>query len=469
MILQERETESWVRHPSDIARLVFNLVLLALLFGLVAVAPSTAEAASSDLVKLMAEVPAGIRAFLAGTAQLLTVVLPVLMVGFGIWHRRFRELLLVAASAIVVWGAVVLIESQFDKAEPTETLQTVQFESWLTDASFPGVVYLAASTAAITAASPLLDRPWRRTGWIAVGSAVVVRMLTATQAPVSLLATVFVGAAAASLVLVILGAPARRPGSEQLSEAARRGGSHALGLPTRRGRRARRPIVPLPVRRRHVRRLEVCRRRRARRRSVVPTVACDRRVKGVEDTGTSVAPGAAVSHEAMATMLAANGGVAVPEVLGVSETERGAVLITASAPGRTLDSLAAGPDGDPDEITDEALAACWEQIGLLHERRLAHRQLDAHHFWVDGVDVTVDRFRWAEPAATDDLLAVDVADLLAATGALVGAERAVDVALVQRGTRHRRCRPSVPAASRGSQRRTSAPPTRSCWVSCTSW
>jgi undecaprenyl-diphosphatase len=188
------------------------------------VAPSSAEAASSDLVKLMAEVPAGIRAFLAGTAQLLTVVLPIAMVGFGIWHRRFRELLLVAASALVAWGAVALIESQFDKAEPTEALQNVKFESWLTDASFPGVVYLAALTAAITAASPLLDRPWRRTGWIAVGSAVVVRMLTATQAPVSLLVTVLVGAAAASLVLVVVGAPARRPGSEQLSEAARRAG-----------------------------------------------------------------------------------------------------------------------------------------------------------------------------------------------------------------------------------------------------
>lgn len=136
------------------------------------------------------------------------------MVGFALWNRRFRELLLVTASAIVAWTTVALIENQFDEAEPTETLSDFTFDSWLTDASFPGIVYLAALTAAITAASPLLSRPWRRTGWIAVGSAVVVRLLTATQSPVGLLVTVIVGAAAASLVLAVVGAPARRPGSE---------------------------------------------------------------------------------------------------------------------------------------------------------------------------------------------------------------------------------------------------------------
>lgn len=407
-------------------------MLLALLFGVVAVDPSSVEAASSNLVKLMAEVPAGIRAFLAGTAQLLTVVLPIAMIGFTLWHRRFRELLLVLASAIVAWAAMALIKSQFDRAEPTETLNNFEFESWLTDASFPGVVYLAALTAAVTAASPLLDRPWRRTGWIAVGSAVLVRMLTATQAPISLLVTVIVGTAAASFVLAVVGAPARRPGSEQLSEAGRRAGLTLTDLQPfevvgREGRWFRcRADNGSPVVLKYVDGDE-------RDADLLYRLWRSIRVKGIEDTGTSVAPDAAVSHEAMATMLAANGGVAVPEVLGVSETERGAVLFTAPAPGRTLDSLGARPDAATDLITDEVLAACWTQIGVLHERRLAHRQLDAHHFWVDGTDVTLDRFRWAEAAATDELLAIDVADFLTATGALVGAERAVDVALATAG------------------------------------
>ena len=408
--------------------------MLALLFGVVAVAPSTAEATSSELVKLAAQVPSGVRAFLAGTAQLLTVVLPIILLGYTVWRRLFRELILVGSSALVAWGAVALIESQFDKAEPSETLQTYQFDSWLTDASFPSVVYLAALTAAITAASPLLSRQWRRTGWVAVGAAVVVRMLTATQAPVGLLVTVFVGAAAASLVLVVLGAPARRPGSEQLSEAAHRAG---LVLSD---------FTPDEVRGRGGRWFR-CRTGDGRDALLKYVDGDERdadllyrfwraiRVKGIEDTGTSVAPEAAVSHEAMMTMLASNAGVTVPDVLGVSETDQGAVLITTRPTGVTLAVLGSPDDSDDsgvvsgdEAISDEVLASSWQQVDLMHRRRIAHRQLDADHVVVDGSRVTIGRFRWSGPAASDDLIAVDTADFLTATGALVGAERAVRAA-----------------------------------------
>ncbi len=408
--------------------------MLALLFGLVAVAPSTAEATSSELVKLAALAPAGVRAFLAGTAQLLTVALPITILGFALWRRRFRELLLVGSSALVACGAMALIESQFDKAEPTETLQSFQFDSWLTDASFPSILYLAGLTAAITAASPLLDRPWRRAGWVAVASAVVVRLLTATQAPVGLLVTVFVGAAAASLVLVVLGAPARRPGSDQLSEAARRAGLVLTGF------------TPHEVYGREGRWFHC--QAGGGSDALLKYVDGDERdadllyrlwrtirVKGIEDTGTSTAPAAAVSHEAMMTMLASSAGVGVPEVLGVSETDQGAVLVLTRPPGITLAAIGSGtePDGPDDAsdgstIRDETLVTSWRQIDLLHRRRIAHRQLDAHHVLVDGSQVTIDRFRWSGPAASDDLIAVDIADFLTATAALVGVERAVRAA-----------------------------------------
>ena len=83
-------------------------------------------------------------------------------------------------------------------------------------------------------------------------------------------------------------------------------------------------------------------------------------------------------------------------------------------------------------ITDEVKLAArsWEQIDLMHRRR--HRPPPAR--WPPrpswrGPQVDLDRFRWAVPAATDDLLAIDVADFLTATSALVGVERAVGVAI----------------------------------------
>ncbi len=400
---------------------MFNLLVLALLSGFVAVAPSSIEAASSDLVELVTNLPSGVRAFLAGTAQLLTVVVPVAIVAYSLWQRRFRELLLVASSAVTAWIAVALIEGWFGRVEPSETLNTYEFESWLTDASFPSVVYLAALTAAITAASPLFGRAWRRAGWVAIAAAVLVRMLTGTQAPVSLLLTVVVGTAAASLVLIIMGAPARRPGTDELKDAARRTGIHLDRLE---------PLQRVGGEGRWFRGV-------ATDDTVVAVKYLDGderdadllfrlwrsiRVKGIEDTRTAVSPDAAVSHEAMVTMLAASAGVDTVDVLGVAETDRGAVLISTLAPGELLAELPA------EAITDEVLSAVWEQIQTMHDQRIAHRQLDAHHLALHGAGASVLRFRWSTPAASDELLAIDVADLLTATGALVGADRAVAAA-----------------------------------------
>jgi len=400
---------------------VFNLAILVLLFAVVEVAPSSMEAASSRVVQLMAEVPSGVRATVAGITQLLTVTVPVLMVLYALWRRLFRELLLVVAAALTAWLFAALGQEWFEEVEPEETIEGFQFDSWLTDSSFPSVVYLASLTAAITAASPMLPRRWRQAGWIAVASAAIVRLLTATQSPLSLLLTVVIGSAAASLVLVVLGAPARRPGSDELSDAARRTGVELDGLaPLRRVGADGRWFSAVTddgtdVAVKYVDGDE-------RDVDLLYRIWRSIRVKGIEDTGTGLSPEAAVSHEAMVTMLAGNAGVNTATVMGVADTERGSVLVTTRVRGRLLDELAA------DEVTDELLDDVWRQVAALHSHRIAHRQLDAQHVGVGDDGVNLIRLRFAVAAASDDLVAIDVADLLTATGGIVGAERAVHAA-----------------------------------------
>ncbi|MGI9602147.1 MAG: flippase-like domain-containing protein [Acidimicrobiales bacterium] len=392
-----------------------------MLFLAVSVAPESMEAASSEIVQAMAEVPAGFRAFLAGTTQLLTVTVPAIMVLLTLWQRRFRELALTLAAALVAWVAAYFIRGLFDDAEPQKTIEGFEFQSWFTDSSFPSILYLAGLTAAITAASSMLSRGWRQFGWVAIGAAVVVRLLTATQSPVSLLLTVVVGSAAGSLVLVVFGAPARRPGSDEIAEAAHRTGLDISGLNVlgRVGAEGRwfsgvtsdeRPVAVKYVD------------GDDRDADLLFRLWRSIRVKGIEDTGTAVSPSAAVSHEAMVTMLAANSGVTTPAVLGVAETDRGSILVTELPPGSTLTATPV------DAIDDDLLQAVWYEVDQLHRHRIAHRQLDADHVIVTDGGVSLARLRWAVPAATDDLLAIDVADLLTATAALVGPQRAAAVA-----------------------------------------
>ena len=91
---------------------------------------------------------------------------------------------------------------------------------------------------------------------------------------------------------------------------------------------------------------------------------------------------------------------------------------------RSLDRL------DPSEVTDDVLAAIWGLVGQLRERRIAHRDLRLANLFVDDDgEVWLIDFGFSELAASDLLLATDVAELLASSSVYVGSERAVTQAV----------------------------------------
>ena len=133
----------------------------------------------------------------------------------------------------------------------------------------------------------------------------------------------------------------------------------------------------------------------------------------------------AVEHEALVAHHARSLGVVTPRVLGVANVGPNKVAIAyEGVAGRSLDRL------QPAEVTDEVLRAAWEQIRLLRSHRIAHRDLRlANVFLGDDGRVLLIDFGFAELAAGQQLLDTDVAELLAATATVVGAERASQVAL----------------------------------------
>jgi undecaprenyl-diphosphatase len=128
-----------------------------------------------------------------------------------------------------------------------------------------------------------------------------------------------------------------------------------------------------------------------------------------------------VEHEALVALAARDLGVRTPRLRAFATAHpNGYVLSYEAIDGRSLDRL------DDGEITDGVLAACWDLVGQLRHHRIAHRDLRlANIFLDDEGGVWLIDFGFGEMAASDLLLANDVAELIASSSLPVGPERAV--------------------------------------------
>lgn len=131
-----------------------------------------------------------------------------------------------------------------------------------------------------------------------------------------------------------------------------------------------------------------------------------------------------VEHEAFVALNASALGVRTPVVRALATAEpNGYVLAYDAIDGKSLDRL------DPSDVSDDVLAAVWGLVGQLRGRRIAHRDLRLANIFLDdrGRAWLID-FGFSEVAASDLLLASDVAELLASSSVCVGPERAVAAA-----------------------------------------
>ena len=148
-----------------------------------------------------------------------------------------------------------------------------------------------------------------------------------------------------------------------------------------------------------------------------------------------------VEHEAFVALNAPALGIRTPAFRAFATAEpNGYVLAYEAIAGRSLDRL------QPSEVSDEVLAATWALVGALREHRIAHRDLRLANVFVDdGGDVWLIDFGFSEVAASDLLLATDVAELVASSSACVG-----------RATSGRPCRASRRRGDVGAARSTAS-------------
>ncbi|MET0910051.1 MAG: TIGR00374 family protein, partial [Ilumatobacteraceae bacterium] len=341
-------------------------------------------------------------------------------------HRRWLLLAITAASAAVAVLLTALIRTLVDEFEPS--VADVDSSSTLVPPDrVVSALGLAILAAVVTAVGPWISRRWRRAGWTVVILATFTRFLGAPIELVTIVA-VLAGWTAGAAAIVLLGAPSRRPTGVSIAA-----GLAAVGVPLARLEQANldaRGSTPYFATGRDGTALFV-KALGDDERSADLLFRIYRRLQP-RDLGDERAFSTlrrAVEHEALVALAARDVGVRTPRLAAFATAEpNGFVLAYEAIAGRSLDRV------DAEQVTDDVLAGVWSELVLMRSHRIAHRDLRlANVFLADDGDAWIIDFGFSELAATDQLLATDLAELLASSTTKVGADRAVAVGLAAVG------------------------------------
>ena len=397
------------RRPGDAVRVVVAAIILTLL-ALHANNPSAAERALARFFRLL---PDDADSFVLIFYDLMALWALALVAFALVLVRRWRLARDVAAAGALAWVIGRLVAVFVDRTDLAHAF-SVTFD--LTDVPRFPLVRISMAVAVITVASPYLARPTRR-----VGQGIVLLLA---------IATMYIGQ--------VVSHRRGRPRSSSAGASPRSCTSSSAPPRAPDGRTGDTALADLDVRFECARRRRAAgrardllrrrpdraaahdrdRSRRSRRAAPGPHLALDR----VSGRATDPVPTRRqqVEYEAYTMLLAHEVAARVPHVVIAGTSGSLAVLVTEDVHGHPLDA--------------DAIDDAWEQVRILHHAHIAHGRLDAEHLVVNDGNVTVVGWGPRRAARTPRQLDADVAHLLAATAAIVGADRAVAAAIHGVGT-----------------------------------
>jgi glycosyltransferase 2 family protein len=414
-LLTAADTGARNRRASDGVFLACAAVVGALAAVVAASVPGTDEAIGDALGTLL-----GWAGPLWRSALLAVLLLAVAIASDVVWRGRLNlardvvvALVLVAAAGAALGGAV---------GSDWAPVNAGLWSRW----GFPEL-RVAWAAAVIAVAAPEIVRPARLLGaWLVALAAIGVLVLDAAL-PSAVVAGLALGLAAAALVRLAFGTAAGMPTVDRVRAALT-----ALGVDARDIRVAQRQQIGAAEYVGHDmagRPLRV----RVLGRDAQETQRLIRRWRSLayRDPPRSVAIGRLeqVEHEALATLLAAQAGVHVPEVVTAALGPEGdAVVVTVQPDGDVLEGLPA------DAVSDDTLRALWGEVARLHAAGISHGRLNLSNVALaDGSPLVLD-LSAATLGAPQSALDIDVAELLVACTVLVGPDRALAAAIDGVGT-----------------------------------
>jgi undecaprenyl-diphosphatase len=412
---RERTEGTTRRRPGDIARAVVAVLLLVPLI----VHAHHPTATEDAVVRLFESIPTGARTLFLILYQLAALWAVGLLVVTVLLLRRWRLArdLAVAAAAAWVLGRLMAFLVHDDGL-----WQAFKVTFDLTGAPRFPMVRLSVAVATVLVASPHLARPTRRFGEALVALLALSSLYLSRGFPTDLVAAIVLGWGVAHAVEWVFGTPVGRPARSQVDDALTK-----LGV----------PVVDLHLTSEQPLGRAVFVGDRIDGGGLVRVVALGRdeadaqllsrawRYLAYRDAPPSLLPSrrAQVEYEAYLMLLARDAGVDAPRVVVAGSSASLALLVVEEVAGTELYDLGASA------VSDKLLDRLWAELRSLHAARVAHGKLDARHVLVDDTDVRLVGFDFASGSARFRQTSGDVAQLLAATTAAVGAERAVAAAV----------------------------------------
>ncbi len=419
--MAQKQPRSTERSPADLLRFVVAAVVLFLIVVVELLIGEAAAGFVEDLFHGLDALPEWLLEGVVVAARVGFVVASVVGLAAVVAHRRWRLLLMVLAAALA--GLIMTVGlSQINAASAPTVVEMSERFGIIGRQDFPPLGTVGAVTAALTAAAPWMDRRARRWGWALLIVMTSARLLVdpvLANTPLALSA----GWAAGAAVLVAAGAPSRRPDAESIRQGLGAVGAEIETLePALVDARGSTPYFATTAGGEDlfVKVLGVDERSAdllfRLYRALIPRHLGDQR------PFSSLRR--AVEHEALVALAAHDLGVRTPRLVAFARADpHGFVLAYEAIAGRSLDGV------EPERLSDERLDELWSQLALLRQHGIAHRDLRlANVFLADDDQIWMIDFGFSELAASDLLLATDLAQLLTSLSLSVGPDRAVDSA-----------------------------------------
>lgn len=356
----------------------------------------------------------GLLQLLVGGSQIAALLIPIVT-------RRFRVLgyvaLAMAVGSLLAQGADLAI-GDVSVGRVTDRPAGLGVEG------YPSMAGLAALAGAFVALGPFVGRRWRRFGFGIVVVAALLRVAVSVELPSDLLLSLAIGAMGGALVLYAFGRPDERPTDDGVVRALRGAGLPVIALDAADvDARGSTPYFgTLADGSRFFAKVLGSEERSA---DLLFRTYRYLRFRNLGDERPFSSLRRAVEHEAFVSLQARDLGVRTPRLRAVADVGRDCLLLAYDLiEGRTLDKL------DEAAVTDELMVAIWEQVRILRDHRIAHRDLRRANILVDpdGEPWLID-FGFAEVAASDALLESDIAQLACAFAVAVDPAHVVGTAL----------------------------------------